>query len=532
MKHKKGKIMSLPLLQSSQHPHALLRFILAFLLISALIWLPATFSAASMLATARHVEAPARVAASAAPSQSELRTSYGGLPLNFELNRGQTNHAVKFLSRAGGYLLFLTATEAVMALDSPAAQTKANGNLGEILRADKIEPMRARLPKQIVRMKLAGANPAPSVEGLEQLTSRSNYFSGPDPALWHTEVPNYGRVRYNQVYAGIDMVYYGSQRQLEYDFVVAPGSDPSIVQLVFKGVEGSEISTDGDLLLHTGHGDLLQRKPIAYQLANGTREEVPASYVAKGASGIGFQLGDYDHSLPLIIDPVLVYSTYLGGNGFDQGYAIAVDAVGSAYVTGKTAAANFPTTPGAFQTNYDGGDAAFIAKLNPEGTALVYSTYLNGASGNGIAVDFAGNAYLTGEASTLNFPTTPGAFQTSPMGFDTFVTKLNATGTALVYSARFGGNFDDFGRAIAFDAAGNAYITGWTVCRAPTCTYPTVNAFQPNYGGGYNDAFVTKINGTGSALVYSTYLGGGAIINATDDWGEGIVVDSAGCAYV
>jgi hypothetical protein len=249
-------------------------------------------------------------------------------------------------------------------------------------------------------------------------------------------------------------------------------------------------------------------------------------------SGIGFRLGDYDRSRPLIIDPVLVYSTYLGGNGFDQGYAIAVDSLGSAYVTGKTAAADFPTTPGAFQTTFGGGDALFIAKLNPEGTALVYSTYINGASGNGIAVDLAGNAYVTGEASTLNFPTTPGAFQTAPYGFDTFVTKLNATGSALVYSARFGGNFDDFGRAIALDAAGNAYITGWTVCRATTCTFPTVNAVQPNYGGGYQDAFVTKINSVGSALIYSTYLGGGTIINGDNDWGEGIAVDSAGSAYV
>src|SRR6185369_12573552 len=249
-------------------------------------------------------------------------------------------------------------------------------------------------------------------------------------------------------------------------------------------------------------------------------------------SGIGFRLGDYDASRPLIIDPVLVYSTYLGGNGFDQGYAIAVDSLGSAYVTGKTATLDFPITPGAFQTEYEGGDSAFISKLNPEGTALIYSTYLNGASGNGIAVDLTGNAYVTGEASTPNFPITPGAFQTAPFGFDTFITKLNPTGSALVYSSRFGGNFDDFGRGIALDAAGNAYITGWTVCRAPTCTFPTVNAFQPNYGGGNNDAFVTKINSSGSTLIYSTYLGGGKIINGTEDWGEAIAVDSLGSAYV
>jgi hypothetical protein len=514
--------MSIPLQGSKYHAHALLCFILAL----SLNWIPATFSATSTLAKARQFGVPARVASNALRRQGELGASYTALPLSFELNQGQTNDAVKFLSRASGYLLFLTATEAVMALDNPVTHRKGKGNREELLRTDEPRP-----PRPIVRMKLKGANPAPSVEGLDQLTSRSSYFGGPDPAQWRTDIPSYARVRYEQVYPGIDLVYYGSQRHLEYDLIVAPGADPAVVELGFKGIEGLELSTMGDLLLHTAQGDIRQRKPIAYQHANGTRQEVSASYIPKGASGIGFQLGNYDRSRPLIIDPVLVYSTYLGGNGFDQSYAIAVDSLGSAYVTGKTAATDFPTTPGAFQTNYGGGDA-FIAKLNPEGTALVYSTYLNGASGNGIAVDFAGNAYVTGEAGTTNFPTTPGAFQTAPYGFDAFVTKLNATGSDLVYSARFGGNFDDFGRAIALDDAGNAYITGWTVCRATTCTFPTVNAFQPNYGGGYNDAFVTKINSLGSALVYSTYLGGGQILNGSEDWGQGIAVDSVGCAYV
>lgn len=521
--------MSLSLQRSVYHAHELL----CFVLVLSLIGIPAAFSQTSTLAkdrmTAQQFREPAPVASNTVKRQSELRASYGALPLCFELNHGQTNDAVKFLARAGGYLLFLTPTEAVMALDNPAAHSSGKGNRDELLRADE---NKSKKPRTVVRMKLEGANPAPTVEGLEELASRSNYFRGSDPAQWHTDIPSYARVRYGQVYPGIDMVYYGNQRQLEYDFVVAPGADPGTVQFAFKGIESFEITTTGDLLLHTAQGDMRQSKPIAYQNTNGKRQEVSASYTRKGASGIGFQLGDFDRSRRLIIDPVLVYSTYLGGNGFDQGYAIAVDAIGSAYVTGKTAAVDFPTTSGALQTNFAGGDAAFITKINPEGTALVYSTYLNGASGNGIAVDFAGNAYITGEASTPNFPTTPGAFQTSPMGFDTFVTKLNAAGSALVYSARFGGNFDDFGRAIALDAAGNAYITGWTVCRDTTCTFPSVNAFQPNYGGGNNDAFVTKINSQGSALVYSTYLGGGDVLNATEDWGQGIAVDSAGSAYV
>ena len=454
-----------------------------------------------------------------------VAANYESLPLRFEFNQGQTHHRVKFLARSAGYVLFLTATEAVMALDNPATHRKGKENdLASVENG-------GRPPRSIVRMKLEGADSAPQIEGEEQLPTTSNYFAGDDPTAWHTDVPTYARVKYSQVYPGIDMIYYGNQQRLEYDFVVAPRSNPDSIQIGFSGIRDYEITRTGDLLLHTPAGDMRQSKPVAYQEANGVREQVSIDYVSRGVNRIGFQIGSYDPARPLIIDPVLIYSTYLGGSGFDQGYAIAVDSFGNAYATGETAAIDFPTTPGAFQTNYGGGDA-FVSKLNPQGTALVYSTYLNGASGNGIAVDSAGNAYVTGETGAGNFPTTAGSFNTAPMGFDTFITKLNPAGSALVYSARFGGNFDDFVRGIALDVAGNAYITGWTVCRSTICTFPTVNAFQPNFGGGNNDAFVTKINSTGSALVYSTFLGGGKIINATDDWGEGIAVDSAGSAYV
>lgn len=463
----------------------------------------------------------------------EPGASYGALPLSFELNQGQTNERVKFLARSAGYLFFLTATETVMALENPAAHRKGKENRearGQVDADDSLNS-RARPPRSIVRMKLTGANPNPRLEGLDQLSGTSNYFAGSDPAGWRTNVPTYSRVSYSEVYPGIDVVYYGDQRQLEYDFIVAPKANPDAIEMSFAGIAGFEISRLGDLLLHTAQGDIRQRKPVAYQETNGVKDYVSVSYAPNGFGRIGFQLGAYDTARPLVIDPVVIFSTYLGGSGFDQGYAIAVDSLGNGYVTGTTAAADFPTTPGALQTNYGGGDA-FVAKLNPAGSALIYSTYLNGASGNGIAVDAVGSAYVTGEAGPLSFPTTPGAFQTSPMGYDTFVAKLNPAGSALNYSARFGGNFDDFGRGIALDGVGNAFITGWTVCRATTCTFPTVNAFQPNYAGGNNDAFVTKINASGSALIYSTYLGGGKIINATDDWGEGIAVDDSGSAYV
>ena len=521
--------MSLLSHRSKFHTDALL----CFIAILSLIGVPASLLTTGAFANIRMLRSPSPAPLAANLVRPEQGAAYGALPLSFELNQGQTNNRVKFLARSGGYLLFLTPTEAVMALDNPTAHWKgkenreARGRTNEDGSAESV----TRSPRSIVRMKLAGANPAPRIEGLGQLTSTSNYFAGPVPSAWRTNIPSYARVRYAQVYPGIDMVYYGDQRRLEYDFVVAPGVDPNVIQIDFKGIANYEIDYAGDLVLHTAQGDIRQSKPVAYQEANGVKEEVLANYVPNSIGRVGIQLGAYDSSRPLIIDPVLAYSTYLGGSGFDQGYAIAVDSFGNAYVTGKTAAIDFPTTAGAFQTNYGGGDA-FVAKLNAAGTALIYSTYLSGGSGNGIAVDSAGNAYVTGEAGPTNFPTTPGAFGTSPMGYDAFITKLNPAGSALVYSARFGGNLDDFARGIALDGAGNAYVTGWTGCRSTTCTFPTVNAFQPNYAGGTNDAFVTKIDSSGSALVYSTYLGGGAIINGSEDWGEGIAVDSAGSAYV
>lgn len=489
-------------------------------------------------AAAANVVRPTELVSPRPPTSNQVRgqdrgAAYGALPLSFEVNQGQTDEQVKFLARSAGCVLFLTATEAVMALDNAASHRQGKEIRAARNRIDdgESDERSRRPPRSIVRMKLEAANPAPRIEGLDPLASTTNYFSGSDPAHWRTNIPSYSRVRYAEVYSGIDMVYYGDQRRLEYDFVIAPGANPELIQMSFAGIESFEITRLGDLILHTTRGDIRQRRPVAYQEINGSKVEVFASFVPSGVGQVGFQLAAYDPARPLIIDPVLIYSTYLGGSGFDQGYAIAVDSSGSAYVTGMTAATDFPTTPGAVQTNYGGGDA-FVAKLNPAGTALVYSTYLNGASGNGIAVDSTGSAYVTGEAGTTNFPTTPGAFQTAPMGYDAFVAKLNPAGSALVYSARFGGNLDDFGRGIALDGSGNAYITGWTVCRSTNCTFPTVNAFQPNYAGGTNDAFVTKIDSSGSALVYSTYLGGGRVINGTEDWGEGIAVDSLGSAYV
>jgi hypothetical protein len=442
-------------------------------------------------------------AAKANDAEAKAKSSLAALPLRFEANAGQTDGRVKFMARAGGYMLFLTDTEAVM---------KSAG--------------------AVVRVSLAGASRAAQPEALDQLEGETNYFGGEDPAGWHTGIKSYASVRYAEVYPGMDLIYYGRGAQLEYDFRLKPGADPSRIALSFKGVKRLEVNGDGALVMHTAGGQLVQHKPYVYQEIAGVKQEVEGGYVIRGGNRVGFRVGQYDAALPLVIDPVLAYSTYLGGTGYDSGVAVAVDAQGNAYVAGNAFSTNFPTTSGAYRTTPPDTNSSYVAKFNPAGNALVYSTFIQSAEITAIAVDAGGNAYLTGDTGYLGFPITPGAFQTPQWGFETFITKLNATGSELIYSSRFGGDFDDFGRDIAIDASGNAYITGWTVSRAQSRSFPTVNAFQPNYGGGNNDAFVTKMNATGTALVYSTYLGGGAILNNTDDWGDGIAVDAQGSAYV
>src|SRR5207247_1970406 len=387
--------------------------------------------------------------------------------------------------------------------------------------------------RTVLRMTFIGANPEPSVVGAEELPGKANYFIGSDPVKWRTDVPTYAKVRYKNVYPGIDLIYYGNQRQLEYDFVVSPGADPRRIRLGFHGADKLEVDAQGDLVLHTATGVIRQRKPVIYQEVEGLRRECRGGYGLEGARRVGFRVTAYDAHRPLVIDPALFYSTYLGGSDSDEGFAIAVDTAGTAYVTGRTFSIDFPTTQGAFQTTLVGfHGVVFVTKLNPTGSGLVYSTYLGGAIADraqAIAVDIAGNAYVTGLTFSKDFPTTPGAFQSTPIplaGNNAFVTKLNPTGSALVYSTYLGGNNDDQGLGIAVDAAGNAYVAGQT----RSSTFPTTpGAFQRFEGGGLYepDAFVTKLNPLGSALVYSTYLGG-----ISSDQATGIALDAAGNAYV
>jgi hypothetical protein len=456
-------------------------------------------------------------------TRARVSESYGKLPLSFEANKGQQDGQVKFLSRGSGYNLFLTNREAVMVLTKPEepapqpAKKAAHATLSQ-------KPKRQSI---VLRTQLIGANPAGKVTGEEELQGNVNYFIGDDPAKWRTGVATYARVRYREVYPGIDLVYYGNQGQLEYDFVVRPGADPACIRLSIPAARKMYVNEQGQLVVQTARGAARWNKPGIYQQASGTRHEVKGKYVLRRGHELSFEVASYDTARPLIIDPTLVYSTYLGGSGADYGYDIAVDNSGNAYIFGRTSSSDFPTTAGTFQTTNHGGADAFVTKLNPAGTALIYSTYLGGSNTDytsEIALDTSGNAYVTGETLSSDFPITAGAYQTTFGGVrDAYVTELNPTGSALLYSTYVGGSDVDTPHGIALDTAGNAYLSGETY----SSNFPTTpGAFQTTIGSSI-DAFVTELNPNGTALVYSTYLGGSGL-----DYGYAIAVDTSGHAYV
>ncbi|HEY3130668.1 MAG TPA: SBBP repeat-containing protein [Acidobacteriota bacterium] len=381
-------------------------------------------------------------------------------------------------------------------------------------------------------MSLRKANRKVQITGVEELPGQVNYFIGKDPATWRTNIPAYSSVKYANVYPGVDLVYYGNQRQLEYDFVVRPGGDPTKIVLRFQGTEKLEVDGRGDLILHTGSGAIRQRKPVVYQNADGARREISGDYVLKNAHSVGIHVGAFDASKTLVIDPVLFYSTYLGGSGSDDGTGIAVDAAGNAYITGETTSTNFPIVAGAPQTSFSGVFDVFVTKLNPTGSGLVYSTYFGGSgddAGLRIAVDALDNAYISGLTTSTNFPVTSSAFQASYAGGeDAFVAKLNSSGSVLLYSTYLGGSGLELGgEGLAVDASGNAYVVGLT----QSSNFPvTSGSFQTTFPGGQS-GFVTKLNPASSgaaSLVYSTYLGG----SSGGDRAESVAVDTFGNAHV
>ncbi|MFN8009252.1 MAG: SBBP repeat-containing protein [Terriglobia bacterium] len=584
-------------------------------------------------------------------ARARVQATYGRLPLAFEQNRGQAPDDVFYLSRSQSTAVLLKASEAVLRWPvSPTTISRAVSTSKLALSSPAISKFAE------LRIRLVDSNPSPRVEGESLLTSTTNYLQGKDPRGWKIHLPNFAKIRMHEVYPGVDLVYYGSHQRLEYDFMMQPGARPESIQLSFAGETAAQnpltlgLDETGTLLIRTEDGLIRQQRPEAFQVLEGARRAVPCEYRIAADNSVGFALGDYDTSLPLVIDPVLsysvvgiggsaiavdsqgnayvtgianpafaaskdayqtspgggtcfngpnqiacpdilvaklnpagtslVYSTFLGGSGSDYSYGIAVDDSGNAYLTGSTNSRDFAVTPDAYQTQHSGeicGQAplnipcnnAFVTKLNAQGTGLVYSTYLHGNSGgrvgNGVAVSPAGEAFVTGDndgkgfvsklqplgtgilysvsgigGSAIAIDANGSAFVTGRNGTDSYVTKLSPDSTHVDYSYRLGGTYIPYSATpeevealtgIALDKSGNAYVTGYTAYQdfptTPDAVFPKAPGAGPCGNSLCRDAFVAKLNPTGTALIYSTYLGGNSV-----DYANGVAVDSVGNAYV
>lgn len=445
------------------------------------------------------------------------------LPLAFEKNLGQTDASVAFLARATHHTIFLTPTEIVLA---------------------------GRDRASTLRVRLVGASSEADIRGTDRLPGIVSYFRGNDPSRWQTNIPTYAGVEYDGVYPGVGLSVHTRRQDLEYDFTLAPGVDPGLIALEIVGADRLKLDRRGDLVARTKGGTLRQRRPLAYQRVGDRTVSVAAAFERQGRTRVAFRVGDYDRAQPLIIDPVLFYATFLGGNqapdgsriGADDGSSIAVDAAGNAYVLGYTLSPNFPTAAQGLQAGGGGPSDAFVAKVDPSGSSLVYVAILGGsvsedvrvtvsAEGDnhsvrgGIVVDAAGNAYISGTTDSSDFPTTLGAYDTSFNGpsWDAFVAKLAPSGSALVYSTFFGGAWTQFGSGLAVDGSGNAYLTGVTL----TPNVPlTANAVDLTFAGT-SEGFIGMLDSSGSQLLYGSYLGGSG-----SDVGTAIRVDGAGNVVV
>ena len=437
-------------------------------------------------------------------AEEAITADYLTTPLAFETNTGQTDTQVDYLSRGSGYSVFLCGGDAVLVLQG--------GETGHT-----------------VRLNLVGGRRA-AAKGENLLDSYSNYFIGNDSAAWKTGVLHYAAVEYESVYHGIDLRYYGNQRQLEYDFIVDVGADASQIRLEFTGVTTASIADNHDLLLTLNEQgrQIVFKAPVAYQSGPNGRMTVQSQYLIHDDGSIGFELGDYDANRKLVIDPTLNYVTFLGGTGYDTAEGIAVDSSGSVYITGMTASTDFPTTMGA----YNGGSYdIFVANLSTDGNSLVYSTFIGGLgydAGHAIAVDSSGNVYVAGETTSTDLPTV-NAYQSTLKGIgDGVLLKLNSTGTGLLYSTYFGGTsatWSDVAYDLALDASNIVYLAG----KASSSDMPLKNAYDATLEGTY-DAFVAKfdLSQTGAdSLLYSTFFGGSG-----DEYANTVAVDSTGAFVI
>ncbi len=458
---------------------------------------------------------------------------YGKLPITFIPNEGQKDSSVKYYTYRKQFQCHFTNEGVCYTFFEHSPST---------LKAPQTDQDPKNMTKDYkirgitLAFRFVDANPQMQIEAQKKEIGKVNYVNGNDPMKWVTNLSTFREIVYREVWPGIDLVFHEKDGQLKYDVILQPGADINQIQLTYSGGDELSLDEEGNLNIVTPFGIFQDQKPVSYQDIDGKQVLVDSGFVLHqdefGSCAFSFEIGNnYDPRFPLWIDPgILFYSTYLGGGDDDRGISIDIDASGNAYVTGVTSSINFPFTPGAFDTTFNGTQDAFITKLNAIGSALVYSTFLGGSGGNtfarSIAVDLSGNAYVTGSTTSMNFPTTAGAFDTTFNGTqDAFITKLNATGSNLVYSTFLGGaggNTDSNG--IVVDLSNNAYVAG----RTDTENFPTTaGAFDTTFSGGA-DAFITKLNATGNSLVYSTFLGA----TDGDSTSNGIVIDNGNNAYV
>lgn len=493
-------------------------------------------------------------------TKSKMRDALAKVPMSFEINRGQTAKRVQFLSRGAGYTLFLTRDAAVLALPVPSNQPQQTKQSAVIAAHPlpyvpsspqfSVPNQGAPRAESVLNMRIVGANPQAHISGLGKQEAQSNYFIGNDPSRWHTRVANYEKVRYAGIYRGVDLVYYGNQKQLEYDFVVSPGADPSVIALTFGGgPDGSKqipltISRDGDLVASLEGGGVSFHKPLVYQKnQNAAKTAIDGRYTLRADGRVGFELGAYDHSKQLVIDPVLSYSTYLGGSNEDISYGITYGVrYGQPILVGSTRSADFPEVLALYP--YGGGTCGtqpcrdiFVAKYNPALTKLIFATFIGGDNDDvpsQVTQDVFGDIFLVGYSLSTNFPVRGPVFQKTFHGGsvtgDAVVVEVESAGFYLEWSSYLGGSGDDQAFGVAVDAPGNVYVSGHTT----STDFPvTAGAYQTTCpvdgSGGCSTAFVSTVNPKGTGLVYSTYLGGS---NGLGESAYGIALDANNNAYL
>ncbi len=468
---------------------------------------------------------PTQIGNQEASRNPDLSPDFGEIPLYFVPNKGQVDEAALFYAKTSRYTLWLT--EEGLVFDSTRRIRKESTESKRLSLRDINKSEDVRYDRDVSKLVFVNANINPEIIPVDVAEHKLNYFLGNDESKWRTDIQTSRAILYKGLYPSIDLKVYGIEKQIEYDFVVKPGGEVSDIGFEYKDVEKTRIDSGGNLIVDTEFGEMIHAKPVCYQVIGGERIEILAEFKRKEDNTCGFQVKEYNKDYELIIDPlVLVYSTFLGGSYTDAGRSIEFDSTGSMYVAGYTDSVNFPTN-NPFQGSKAGDTDIFIAKINASGTGLVFSTYLGGSREDSrcetpIAVDSTGSIYIAGYTDSVNFPIMNPIQGSKAGGWDAFITKINSAGNQLIFSTYLGGSETEQILGMAVDSEGAAYVTGHTM----SSNFPTENPIQESTAGGI-DAFIAKINASGTSLVYSTYLGG------HDTEGSiGIVVNPAGAAYV